>query len=285
MVFFSDLLLPSHTLNLLSTFDQSLVTLLKLEMNPPGKDDPSRSRPPPSQPVNSGPSYYSQPPYPPTTSRQLYDPFGGPVLDVGFTPSPYSQVNNRETFRTPALPSQPNISPVYERHEHGSASYARSSQIPWSHRGGSDLNMANEADTSRRSSGELSTNYGYNDPRTSPQLSMNHRPRGNTVGNKVTDEEEIYPSSEEMQSDPEIVDAGSRPEQTLRIRAKTEGGENDAFDAKMDHRKRKRNRTIRSCVPCHNHKRKVSPRRRMWLRKQCDRKRPCGRCTALGLVG
>jgi hypothetical protein len=26
----------------------------------------------------------------------------------------------------------------------------------------------------------------------------------------------------------------------------------------MDHRKRKRNRTIRSCVPCHNHKRKVS---------------------------
>ncbi|WVR06955.1 hypothetical protein IAU60_003991 [Kwoniella sp. DSM 27419] len=44
-------------------------------------------------------------------------------------------------------------------------------------------------------------------------------------------------------------------------------------DEKMDHRKRKRNRTIRSCVPCHNHKRK------------CDRKRPCGRCTALGLTG
>lgn len=33
-----------------------------------------------------------------------------------------------------------------------------------------------------------------------------------------------------------------------------EDGEN-----KPDHRKRKRNRTIRSCVPCHNHKRKVSP--------------------------
>ncbi|WVN88344.1 uncharacterized protein L203_103549 [Cryptococcus depauperatus CBS 7841] len=44
-------------------------------------------------------------------------------------------------------------------------------------------------------------------------------------------------------------------------------------EEKMDHRKRKRNRTIRSCVPCHNHKRK------------CDRKRPCGRCTALGLTG
>lgn len=33
--------------------------------------------------------------------------------------------------------------------------------------------------------------------------------------------------------------------------ADAEGGE------KVDHRKRKRNRTIRSCVPCHNHKRKV----------------------------
>lgn len=35
---------------------------------------------------------------------------------------------------------------------------------------------------------------------------------------------------------------------------------NDAADEeqKVDHRKRKRNRTIRSCVPCHNHKRKVS---------------------------
>ncbi|BEJ13037.1 hypothetical protein CspHIS471_0302110 [Cutaneotrichosporon sp. HIS471] len=44
-------------------------------------------------------------------------------------------------------------------------------------------------------------------------------------------------------------------------------------EPKVDHRKRKRNRTIRSCVPCHNHKRK------------CDRRRPCGRCTALGLTG
>lgn len=31
----------------------------------------------------------------------------------------------------------------------------------------------------------------------------------------------------------------------------------DDGDDKLDHRKRKRNRTIRSCVPCHNHKRKV----------------------------
>lgn len=33
----------------------------------------------------------------------------------------------------------------------------------------------------------------------------------------------------------------------------------DEDDEKLDHRKRKRNRTIRSCVPCHNHKRKASP--------------------------
>jgi len=31
----------------------------------------------------------------------------------------------------------------------------------------------------------------------------------------------------------------------------------DDDEEKLDHRKRKRNRTIRSCVPCHNHKRKV----------------------------
>ncbi|WRT66485.1 uncharacterized protein IL334_003444 [Kwoniella shivajii] len=47
----------------------------------------------------------------------------------------------------------------------------------------------------------------------------------------------------------------------------------EEFDDKVDHRKRKRNRTIRSCVPCHNHKRK------------CDRQRPCGRCISLGLTG
>jgi hypothetical protein len=33
--------------------------------------------------------------------------------------------------------------------------------------------------------------------------------------------------------------------------------EEDDDEEKLDHRKRKRNRTIRSCVPCHNHKRKV----------------------------
>jgi hypothetical protein len=33
--------------------------------------------------------------------------------------------------------------------------------------------------------------------------------------------------------------------------------EEEEDEEKLDHRKRKRNRTIRSCVPCHNHKRKV----------------------------
>lgn len=40
-----------------------------------------------------------------------------------------------------------------------------------------------------------------------------------------------------------------------------------------DHRKRRRNRTTQSCLNCHSSKR------------MCDRKRPCGRCTQLGLTG
>ncbi|KAI0288534.1 hypothetical protein BC826DRAFT_684146 [Russula brevipes] len=40
-----------------------------------------------------------------------------------------------------------------------------------------------------------------------------------------------------------------------------------------DHRKRRRNRTTQSCLHCHTSKR------------MCDRKRPCGRCTQLGITG
>ncbi|KAJ6586983.1 hypothetical protein DFH09DRAFT_241376 [Mycena vulgaris] len=40
-----------------------------------------------------------------------------------------------------------------------------------------------------------------------------------------------------------------------------------------DHRKRRRNRTTQSCLNCHATKR------------MCDRKRPCSRCTQLGLTG
>ncbi|EIM83098.1 uncharacterized protein STEHIDRAFT_63656 [Stereum hirsutum FP-91666 SS1] len=51
----------------------------------------------------------------------------------------------------------------------------------------------------------------------------------------------------------------------------------DATDATVssggDHRKRRRNRTMQSCINCHTSKR------------MCDRKRPCGRCTQLGLSG
>ncbi|OAV92369.1 hypothetical protein PTTG_02235 [Puccinia triticina 1-1 BBBD Race 1] len=40
-----------------------------------------------------------------------------------------------------------------------------------------------------------------------------------------------------------------------------------------DHRRRKRNRTMQSCLPCHTNKRK------------CNRGRPCERCTSLGITG
>ncbi|KAI0733196.1 hypothetical protein C8Q72DRAFT_814677 [Fomitopsis betulina] len=40
-----------------------------------------------------------------------------------------------------------------------------------------------------------------------------------------------------------------------------------------DHRRKRRNRTTQSCLNCHTSKR------------MCDRKRPCGRCTQLGLTG
>ncbi|KAJ7640770.1 hypothetical protein DFH06DRAFT_621865 [Mycena polygramma] len=43
--------------------------------------------------------------------------------------------------------------------------------------------------------------------------------------------------------------------------------------AEGDHRKRRRNRTTQSCLNCHATKR------------MCDRKRPCSRCSQLGLTG
>ncbi|KAJ6495362.1 hypothetical protein C8R45DRAFT_168249 [Mycena sanguinolenta] len=44
-------------------------------------------------------------------------------------------------------------------------------------------------------------------------------------------------------------------------------------NADGDHRKRRRNRTTQSCLNCHATKR------------MCDRKRPCSRCSQLGLTG
>ncbi|TCD69807.1 hypothetical protein EIP91_006120 [Steccherinum ochraceum] len=43
--------------------------------------------------------------------------------------------------------------------------------------------------------------------------------------------------------------------------------------AEDDHRRKRRNRMTQSCLNCHTSKR------------MCDRKRPCGRCTQLGLTG
>lgn len=48
---------------------------------------------------------------------------------------------------------------------------------------------------------------------------------------------------------------------------------NDSGSFRDDHRKRKRNRTMQSCLPCHTNKRK------------CDRGRPCKRCLSLGTTG
>ena len=58
-------------------------------------------------------------------------------------------------------------------------------------------------------------------------------------------------------------EAGSRPNSppkstSFQVPKIERVDEDDGEEEKIDHRKRKRNRTIRSCVPCHNHKRKVS---------------------------
>ncbi|TFK50128.1 hypothetical protein OE88DRAFT_1736402 [Heliocybe sulcata] len=57
---------------------------------------------------------------------------------------------------------------------------------------------------------------------------------------------------------------------TRKKRAPAEGA---TRTPETDHRKRRRNRTTQSCLNCHTSKR------------MCDRKRPCGRCTQLGLTG
>nr|XP_019011068.1 uncharacterized protein I206_04376 [Kwoniella pini CBS 10737]OCF49849.1 hypothetical protein I206_04376 [Kwoniella pini CBS 10737] len=125
------------------------------------------------------------------------------------------------------------------------------------------------------------------------------RSRASTFGSKTTDDEAQIKSThrpsvddgDDISSRPTTADKGSiaGKDRSLQPLVSTkdftqppainegpedaehnQGGEDDE---KMDHRKRKRNRTIRSCVPCHNHKRR------------CDRKRPCSRCTSLGLTG
>ncbi|OCF33020.1 hypothetical protein I316_05358 [Kwoniella heveanensis BCC8398] len=140
---------------------------------------------------------------------------------------------------------------------------------------------------------------------TATPASISARSRGSTFGSRTTDDEGGQGVSVATGPTASVDGDGSRPntgekgrggnvgvggkvtakdfskkppKKATKVEASdemmnVEHGEADDDDEKMDHRKRKRNRTIRSCVPCHNHKRK------------CDRKRPCGRCTALGLTG
>ncbi|EKM54400.1 uncharacterized protein PHACADRAFT_146309 [Phanerochaete carnosa HHB-10118-sp] len=60
------------------------------------------------------------------------------------------------------------------------------------------------------------------------------------------------------------------PEPAARKKRSTEVAKKTSED---DHRRKRRNRTTQSCLNCHTSKR------------MCDRKRPCGRCTQLGLTG
>ncbi|WWD03083.1 hypothetical protein V865_001129 [Kwoniella europaea PYCC6329] len=114
-------------------------------------------------------------------------------------------------------------------------------------------------------------------------------PNTNTSVNSVDDDELHQPTSGPSEKkiivdgqppvtakdfSKQIANIGTSGEgESSKTRGDMEVEEGQETDEKIDHRKRKRNRTIRSCVPCHNHKRR------------CDRKRPCGRCTALGLTG
>ncbi|WVW84031.1 hypothetical protein I302_106059 [Kwoniella bestiolae CBS 10118] len=150
-------------------------------------------------------------------------------------------------------------------------------------------------------------------PTSSAPTTKRKRARASTFGSRTTDDDESQTASvsasasvppnaantsvnsvdeDELASSVagENIAQGNQPPITAKdfskqlvkssVEAETSGSaqnmdveEGQEGDEKLDHRKRKRNRTIRSCVPCHNHKRR------------CDRKRPCGRCTALGLTG
>jgi hypothetical protein len=76
---------------------------------------------------------------------------------------------------------------------------------------------------------------------------------GGAGGDAISDADVSRPSTAEKKKDGvriQLPGDGGSP-------MKVEPGEDVDDEDKLDHRKRKRNRTIRSCVPCHNHKRKV----------------------------
>ncbi|RXK36927.1 hypothetical protein M231_05829 [Tremella mesenterica] len=92
----------------------------------------------------------------------------------------------------------------------------------------------------------------------------------------VRKNENIGSESEQIIHVKRKKDKGKEKEKDLKEEEDGEGLElkgDEEAEEKMDHRKKKRNRTIQSCLPCNRNKR------------GCDRKRPCGRCTALNMTG
>jgi hypothetical protein len=67
----------------------------------------------------------------------------------------------------------------------------------------------------------------------------------------------ISNSDHERTSRPSTSENKSKAKDFVKIEPVPQEDDEEDPEEKLDHRKRKRNRTIRSCVPCHNHKRKV----------------------------
>lgn len=89
-----------------------------------------------------------------------------------------------------------------------------------------------------------------------PRLDMNYMGLG-AWENGAPREDERGPQSAGPDPRSSVGPGPSVANSAPHTAVKTEHEDMGAED-KVDHRKRKRNRTIRSCVPCHNHKRKVS---------------------------
>jgi hypothetical protein len=84
-----------------------------------------------------------------------------------------------------------------------------------------------------------------------------------TIGSHshLADDEGCVGGTADRQMDFERLDSrqfGMYHDMEADLRMGAEARDEFEGEEKIDHRKRKRNRTIRSCVPCHNHKRKVS---------------------------
>ncbi|PCH43656.1 hypothetical protein WOLCODRAFT_90423 [Wolfiporia cocos MD-104 SS10] len=76
-----------------------------------------------------------------------------------------------------------------------------------------------------------------------------------------------------MSAEPAAAAAATAATAAAGKKRKTAGDSVKRTTPEDDHRRKRRNRTTQSCLNCHTSKR------------MCDRKRPCGRCTQLGLTG